>query len=238
MFCSFHQTNWCIFQCPAGYWCIFPLSLWSLEEPEHLRAGTCFSTAWMSIFFGFDASCGPQKSKRHGSPKWQLADEQIWWVQSRMHPQHQKHESIHLNISQCQMFKENVSTCPIFLWLSVSNILSWFPRCFLHVATVVSHIFPISKVFSKLFPLCSYHIPSFSKVVPWFFPMLPWIFPWFSHGFPQAVVWYAGATASQIERSIAKAAGFGEAPIECRDGEDVAPWSSKICGGICRYKLL
>ncbi|CAL1173557.1 unnamed protein product [Cladocopium goreaui] len=37
----------------------------------------------------------------------------------------------------------------------------------------------------------------------------------------KAVVWYAGATASQIERSIAKAAGLGEAPIECRDGEDV-----------------
>ena len=105
-----------------------------------------------------------------------------------------------------------------------------FPRCFLHVATVVSHIFPISKVFSRLFPLCSYHIPWFSKVVPWFFPMFPWIFPWFSHGFPQAVVWYAGATASQIERSIAKAAGFGEDQIECRDGEDVAPWSSKIYG--------
>jgi hypothetical protein len=40
------------------------------------------------------------------------------------------------------------------------------------------------------------------------------------------VVWYAGATASQIERSIAKAAGLGEAPIECRDGEDVAPWAN------------
>lgn len=44
----------------------------------------------------------------------------------------------------------------------------------------------------------------------------------------KAVVWYAGATASQIERSIAKAAGLGEAPIECRDGEDVVVLSTNM----------
>eukprot|EP00435_Cladocopium_sp_Y103_P057645 s749_g19.t3 len=46
----------------------------------------------------------------------------------------------------------------------------------------------------------------------------------------KAVVWYAGATASQIERSIAKAAGFTgqEASIECRDGEDVVVLSTNM----------
>lgn len=44
----------------------------------------------------------------------------------------------------------------------------------------------------------------------------------------KAVVWYAGATASQIERSIAKAAGFGEDQIECRDGEDVVVLSTNM----------
>ncbi|CAJ1331286.1 unnamed protein product, partial [Effrenium voratum] len=45
----------------------------------------------------------------------------------------------------------------------------------------------------------------------------------------KAVVWYAGATASQIERSIAKAAGFEPAaPVELRDGEDVVVLSTSL----------
>ena len=127
---------------------------------------------------------------------------------SRIHPTK--------NMNQCiekfRMFNENMPTCPIFFeYLHVSKIFPWFPICFSYVFYMFPQFFPISLPYLRVFPVVFQFLHGF-----------PIISPWFS----QAVVWYAGATASQIERSIAKAAGLGEAPIECRDGEDVVPWTS------------
>ena len=125
------------------------------------------------------------------------------------------------------MFNENMPTCPIFFDFLGPTCFKDFPMishmlliCFLYVSAVVAHISPISRVFPVFFPFL--HGFPISSIIPIIFHG----FPIFFHGFPKAVVWYAGATASQIERSITKAAGLGEAPIECRDGEDVAPWAN------------
>ena len=89
-----------------------------------------------------------------------------------------------INTSQCQMFKENVSTCPIFLWLSVSNILSWFPICFPDVFYMLPQLFPISFPYPKSFPNFFHCVLIIFHDFPKLFHGFSQCFHEFSHGFP------------------------------------------------------